>query len=125
MTFPKVLINPNSSEVDTCSEAVFKCIVNGFGNITVSWRKLDDEFPETSDAVTTDTLSQRVSILTIRKMVCYYKGMYYCTASNSAGEVNSSVVYLNVTGEIFTYITIYNIYIIYCYSSLSKNDQNP
>ena len=108
MTLPKVSIDPNSSLVDTCSEAVFKCTVNGFGKINVTWRKVDDEFPETADVITTDLLNQRISTLTIRKMVWYFKGIYYCVASNSAGEVNSSLAYLNVTGnDNFTHCKLY------------------
>ena len=106
MTLPKVSIVPSSSLVDTCHEAVFVCTVNGFGNITVTWRKVDDELPETADAITTDSLNQTISILTIRKIVWYYKGTYYCVASNSAGEVNSSLAYLNVTGKILMIISL-------------------
>jgi len=104
VTLPEVSINPNSSLVDTCSEAVIECTVNGFGNITVTWRKVDGELPETAKVITTDTLNQRVSTLTIREMVWYYKGFYYCVASNGAGDTNSSLVYINVTGKLLMII---------------------
>ena len=101
MTLPEVLIDPSSIVEDTCSDPVFRCTVNGFGEITVTWRKLNDELPETSDvSVVTESLNEKFSILTIRKMVWYYAGIYYCIAKNSAGEVNSSLVTLNVTGEV-------------------------
>ena len=100
VTLPTVSIDPKSSVVDSGNEAVFKCTVNGFGNITVTWWKVDDEFPETADAAVTESLNQKVSTLSIKKMVWYYKGIYYCVASNSAGGVNSSLVNLNVTGKI-------------------------
>jgi len=104
---PEVLISPSSIEVDTCSDSVLRCTVNGYGKIKVTWRKLDDELPEKNDVVVKESLNEVISMLTINKLVWYYNGIYYCVANNNAGEVRSSLVTVNVAGEIHYYIRTY------------------
>jgi len=94
---PEITIEPRSfSEVETCGEFALTCTASGFGDIKITWKKLHSELPETTEISTTD---QRISTMKITKVTWYHKGDYYCLAKNNIGEVNSSVVHINVTGE--------------------------
>ena len=88
--------------VSVCSEATFQCSATGYGEITITWNKLHDdlpELPETSEVSNSSSGNEVTSFLRITNMVWYYKGVYFCTAKNSAGEVNSKMADLNVSGK--------------------------
>jgi len=98
---PEVTIQPESFvEVEACGETVLKCTASSFENVTIAWKRLYKEIPETAEFSTSKTLNQRDSIMKITKVAWYYKGDYYCVAKNNIGEVNSSLVHINVTGEL-------------------------
>ena len=102
---PEVIIVPKSDvEAEVCSDPILKCTATSFRNVTITWKKLHGELPETAITSTTKSLNQRVSVMTIRNIAWYHKGDYYCVAKNDAGEVNSSVVHVNITGKIIRMI---------------------
>ena len=97
---PEVMIEPESDvQAEVCSDPIFKCTATSFRNITITWKKLHSELPETVVTSSTKSLNQRVSIMTIRNIAWYHKGNYYCVAKNDVGEVNSSIIHVNITGE--------------------------
>ena len=117
---PDITIEPETFvEAETCGESVLKCTASGFGNVKVAWKRLHDELPETTEISTTESLNQRVSIMKITKVAWYHKGDYYCVAKNDVGEVNSSFVHINVTGELIAMSIC--IHILLFNSSMSKN----
>jgi len=98
---PELTIEPESFvEVETCGEAVLKCTAASFENVTITWKRLHKELPETAEFSTSKLLNQKVSIMKITRVAWYHKGDYYCVAKNNIGEVNSSLVHINVTGEL-------------------------
>ena len=97
---PEVTIEPESFvEAETCGEAVLKCTASAYGNLVVEWKKINGKLPETTEISITKSLNQRVTKMTITKAAWYHKGDYYCVAKNDAGEVNSSLVHVNITGK--------------------------
>jgi len=105
---PEVAIDPESFvEVETCGEVILKCTASGFGNVRVTWKRVHDELPETTEISTTESLNEKVSILKITKVAWYHKGDYYCVAKNNIGEVSSSLVHVNITSELSKMSTIY------------------
>ena len=95
-----IITQPNSVRVDVCSEVTFKCSASGYGKLDIIWKKLNDELPETSKVTGSVSKKDVTSFLKITDMVWYYKGTYYCTVKNSAGEVNSTMVQLKISGEL-------------------------
>ena len=107
MLVPEVTIEPETFiEAETCGEAVLKCTASSFDDVAITWKRLHKELPETAEFSTSKSINQRVSIMKIAKVAWYHKGDYYCVAKNNIGEVNSSFVHINVTGELIT-VTIY------------------
>ena len=95
-----MIIQPNSTKVDVCSDITLKCSASGYGNLNITWKKINGSLPETS-TVTSSTLNRKVtSFLQITNIVWYYKGTYYCTVKNSAGEVNSTMAQLKISGKL-------------------------
>jgi len=100
---PEVTIEPETFvEAEACGIAVLKCTATSFRNVTITWKRLHNDLPETAEFSTTKSLNKRVSIMTIAKAAWYHKGVYYCVAKNDVGEVNSSLVNINITGEQIT-----------------------
>jgi len=97
---PDVILHPSSITVDATGKAVFQCVVKGYGSIKVVWKKLDSRLPATARVNNNKSLNTVTSTLEIDESVGYYKGNYYCTASNSAGVVNSTVAFLNVSSKL-------------------------
>ena len=98
MSPPDVILHPSSVTVSATGKAVFQCVVKGYGNIMVEWRKLDSRLPITATINNIKSLNTVTSTLEIKESIGYYKGSYYCSASNGAGVVNSTVAFLNVSG---------------------------
>lgn len=99
---PKIVTDPISVMVNVCSEATFQCSATGYGKIIITWNKLHDdlpELPETSEVSNSSSGNEVTSFLKITNMVWYYKGIYFCTVKNSAGEVNSKMADLRVSGK--------------------------
>ncbi|XP_065905710.1 cell adhesion molecule DSCAM-like [Dysidea avara] len=94
---PDVILHPSSVTVSATGKAVFQCVVKGYGNIMVEWRKLDSRLPITATINNIKSLNTVTSTLEIKESIGYYKGSYYCSASNGAGVVNSTVAFLNVS----------------------------
>jgi len=120
---PEVTIEPETFvEVETCGDAVLKCTATSFRNVAITWKRLYKDLPETTEFSTTKSLNQRVSIITIKKAAWYHKGDYYCVAKNDVGEVNSSIVHINITGELIS-LGCYSYKYLLLNSSMSKNGQ--
>jgi len=83
-------------------------MVKGYGNIMIEWRKLDSHLPITATVKSIKSLNAVTSTLEIDQSIGYYKGNYYCTASNSAGVVNSSSAFLNISGKYIQLGSFYN-----------------
>ena len=96
---PEVTIEPKLFvETETRDDAVLKCTATSFRNVTITWKRLHNELPETAEISSTKSLNQRFSTMTIRNIAWYDKGDYYCVAKNDVGEVNSSLVHVNISG---------------------------
>lgn len=106
MNPPVILMQPKSAKVKVCSEVTFNCSASGYGKLTVTWKKLSDELPATRTISNSESGKAVTSYLKITDTVWYHRGTYYCTVKNSAGEVNSSIVRLNVTGNLLAVLYV-------------------
>jgi len=89
---PEDVITPKTTT------AVFKCVGQGYGYVTVIWEKrsiFEQQLPQKVLINTTYTFTHDiVSTLTIPNVQNSDEGAYQCVYINSAGEVLSNVVKL-------------------------------
>ena len=87
-------------DVTDVDVAVIDCVVSSYGDVKITWNKLNSTLPN-SAVVDNEpkSVNEIRSVLRIPNVIGYYKGYYYATIKNSAGEINSTVVYLNVSSK--------------------------
>ena len=97
---PVIVEQPRNTRVSASDDAVISCTVMGYGDVTITWKKLNSTLP-LSAVVNNETKSvnEIQSILKIPKVLGYYKGYYYAIINNSAGNVRSRTVYLDVSSK--------------------------
>ena len=112
MALSRIIQQPSSTVTEVYNVATFVCTARSYGIVSITWRRLNSELPETANITMSKSLNDIISVLTIEKSIGYYKGYYYCVIENKAGKVNSRMAYFNVTGisvynfeEIFHYFT--------------------
>ena len=127
---PPVMIKQPTAEVaEVYSSITLECKVQGYGPISIEWRRLASPLPSTAAVNSTNFTNGVCSVLKITKIVGYYGGMYYCVASNIAGHTTSMHVKVSVQGKSDTFIvyfivvaTILLFYnLLFMCSSLSRN----
>ena len=98
---PVIVEQPYSfTTVSANDEAVINCTISGYGDIEITWKKINSTLPNSAVVDNeTESVNEIQSILRIPNVIGYYKGYYYATIKNSAGEINSTVVYLNVSSK--------------------------
>ena len=104
VALPRIMKQPSSTMTEVHNVATFECAARSYGIVSITWRRLNSELPETATNVTmSKSLNDITSVLRIEKSIGYYKGYYYCVVENKAGKINSRMAYCNVTG-----ISMYN-----------------
>lgn len=101
VALPTIMQQPSSTVTEIYNVATFECTARSYGNVSITWRKLNSALPETANVTTFNSLNYYgsvTSVLRIEKSIGYYKGYYYCVIENKAGIVNSTAAYCNVTG---------------------------
>ena len=98
VVLPVITKQPKSFVVEANQIATFDCTARSYGDVSVTWKRLNFELPLTANVVVTKSVNEITSILRIEKTIGYYEGYYYCVIENSIGQVNSSFAYCNVTG---------------------------
>ena len=97
---PVIVKQPVYVTVDATDVAVIDCVVSSYGYVTITWNKLNSTLPNSAVVHNeTKSVNEIRSVLKIPNVIGYYKGYYYATIKNSAGEINSTVVYLNVSSK--------------------------
>ena len=98
---PVIVEQPyNFTTVSVNDDAVIECTVSGYGDITITWKKLNSTLPNSAVVDNkTNSVNEIKSILKIPNIIGYYKGYYYATIHNSAGKINSRKVYLDVSSK--------------------------
>ena len=100
---PVIRKHPTPEKATVYSSITFKCKVEGHGAINVEWRKLGSALPVTATVSNANLTNGVSSILKITKLVGFYAGMYYCVASNQAGQTTSKYAKLSVEGKSFKF----------------------
>ena len=98
MSLPLILNHPKNASVNVFDPVVFECMAEGFGFITITWRRDGYKLPSTATTQTTRSQNKIISILRITKTVGYYGGRYYCIAVNEAGMTTSHHANLQIQG---------------------------
>ena len=120
MALPTIMQQPSSTVTEVYNVATFECTARSYGNVSITWRRLNSRLPETANVTMSKSLNDITSVLRVEKSIGYYKGYYYCVIENKAGIVNSRMAYCKVTG-----ISMYKFkkyFIIFFLSALSTND---
>ena len=97
---PSFIEQPKHTRVNFYESATLSCAVQAFGYTQVAWKKTGSILPITATVNNTVSLNGVASVLTITGTSGYYKGLYYCIASNEVGETVSKAALLRVTGKI-------------------------
>ena len=104
VALPVMITQPKPTTVDVYDTATFQCTGRSYGKVTITWKRLMSELPVTASVkVTKISMNEVTSILTIDKVIGYYKGNYYCVIENDVGKVNSTFAYCDVTGIVVNY----------------------
>ena len=98
-SLPVIMVQPVSIVVNVTDDIIMKCTVRSYGDVKITWKKLNSTLPSSAVPKEIKSINEITSILNISNAIGYYKGYYYATISNIAGEINSSMVYLNVSGK--------------------------
>ena len=94
-----MIINaPKSVKVETFESVMFRCVAEGYGLITVTWKKVGSVLPLTATINNSGSVGKVTSVLTITRAAGFYSGQYYCIARNKAGPVRSHYANLYVQG---------------------------
>ena len=98
---PVIAEQPYSyTTVSANDEAVINCTVSGYGDIEITWKKLNSTLPKSAVVDNeTESVNEIQSILRIPNVIGYYEGYYYAIISNNAGNVRSREVYLDVSSK--------------------------
>ena len=125
VALPRIMQQPSSTMTEVYNVATFECTARSYGIVSITWKRLNSELPETANITMSKTLNDITSVLRIEKIIGYYKGYYYCVIENKAGKINSRMAYCNVTGILmynFKELCISLFYLLMFYSALSTND---
>ena len=98
MAPPVVTKHPSSTITQVLSIASFECTARSYGEVSLSWKKLNSTLPLTVDITMSMSLNEITSVIRLES-VGYYKGYYYCVVENSAGTVNSTFAYFDIRGS--------------------------
>ena len=97
VALPVITRQPSSIVVQVFSIASFECAARSYGTVTITWKRLNAQLPITASITVSRSLNEITSVLRLES-VEYYIGYYYCVIENSAGLVNSTLAYYDVTG---------------------------
>ena len=98
VSLPIILNDPKSATVKIFASVMFKCTAEGYGHITITWRKVDHMLPLMATIKTTKSRGKISSVLKITRTAGFYSGQYYCVVKNEAGPVDSRYAKLHVQG---------------------------
>jgi len=98
VSLPVFSYHPDDMTTHVYNDVALTCEAVGFGSITVTWKRISLELPDTATQSDTKSGDLFTSILRITRTNGYYAGQYYCIAENSAGKVTSEIAKLDVIG---------------------------
>ena len=97
VALPVVTRQPRSTVVPVISIGSFECTVRSYGAVSITWKRLKSELPESVNITESKSLNELTSVIRLEN-VGYYKGYYYCVFENSAGIVNSTLAHYDISG---------------------------
>ena len=97
VALPVVTRQPSSTVVPVFSIGSFECTARSYGAVSITWKRLKSELPESVNITESKSLNELTSVLRLEN-VGYYKGYYYCVIENSAGIVNSTFAHYDISG---------------------------
>jgi len=103
-TSPSFIKQPQNSTATICSSVTFECSVQSFGYVSVEWKKYQSVLPFTATVNNITSLNEVTSVLTITDVAGYYRGLYYCIATNNIGTTVSNYANLYVLGTYVTFV---------------------
>ena len=99
MALPVITRQPSSTVVQVFSIGSFECIARSYGDVSITWKRMNSQLPESVNISESKSLNEITSVLSLEN-VGYYKGYYYCVIKNSAGLVNSTLAHYGVAGNV-------------------------
>ena len=77
---------------------MFTCSASGYGNVSIEWKKENENLPVKSNIFQTTTTQVTNSTLVIPNVTDNDVGRYYCIASSGRKNANSKVATLFFAG---------------------------
>ena len=97
VALPVITRQPSSIVVQVFSIGSFECIARSYGDVSIAWKRLNSELPESVNITESKSLNEITSVLRLEN-VGYYKGYYYCVIENSVGTVTSALAHYDISG---------------------------
>ena len=97
MVLPVILKQPTSIVVQAFGIGSFDCTARSYGSVSIVWKRLNSDLPITAKITVSRRLNKITGILKLES-IGYYEGYYYCAIENSAGVINSTLAYYEISG---------------------------
>ena len=101
VALPVIIRQPSSIVVQVFDIGSFECNARSYGDVSISWKRLNSKLPESINITESISLNEITSVLRLEN-VGYYKGYYYCVIENSVGTVNSALAHYDISGTLYT-----------------------
>ena len=99
---PHVVIQSTDTSAAAPFSAVFKCSVEAYGNLTITWyRNNRNSVPKKAYHTLMPSFNMTISILTIPNVNIQDVGAYYCVAWANRKSAESLVVKLLLAGKVY------------------------
>ena len=99
---PHVISHPTDTSAAAPFSAVFKCSVEAYGNLTITWyRNNRNPVPKKAYHILMSSFKMTTSILTIPNVNIQDVGVYYCVAWANRKSAESLVVKLLLAGKVY------------------------
>jgi len=95
---PLIIKQPVRAKATLFGQVTFECTVQAVGRTTIIWKKNRSPLPVTATINNIKSLNEITSMLTITGVNGFYRGFYYCIATNDAGQTMSKYAKLSVQG---------------------------
>ena len=87
---PKIVIQPEAAYAAAPFGGVFTCSAKGYGNLSISWSRIEDMLPDKSNISTIDSSEILHSTLEIPNATTEDAGIYLCIVQYENGKTPES-----------------------------------